>query len=132
MRTSTRSAAPAIVVEHDQARHRADRRRIGIGSLGPIRETNGNVIDTAFFDEDIDDSGGFVGELYYMAVLPTRESGPPLPPQTGGLVAAYAFNESSGTTVTDLLRPRELRRCLGHDLVGSGRVRAGARVQRDE
>ena len=67
----------------------------------PFRETNGNVIDTAFFDEDIDDSGGFVGELYYMAVLPTRESGPPLPPQTGGLVAAYAFNESSGTAVTD-------------------------------
>ena len=83
----------------------------------PFRETNGNVIDTAFFDEDIDDSGGFVGELYYMAVLPTRESGPPPPPQTGGLVAAYAFNESSGTDGDGPLRPRELRRCLGHDLV---------------
>jgi hypothetical protein len=38
----------------------------------PFRETNANIIDTAFFDEDIDDSGGFVGQLYYMAVPPAR------------------------------------------------------------
>ena len=72
----------------------------------PFRETNANVIDTAFFDEDIDDSGGFVGELYYMAVLPARVAGPPPPPppptETGGLVAAYGFNEGSGVSVTDL------------------------------
>jgi len=65
------------------------------------------VIDTAFFDEDIDDSGGFVGELYYMAVLPARVAGPPPPPpppaaERGGLVAAYGFNEGSGASVTDL------------------------------
>ena len=73
----------------------------------PFRETNANVIDTAFFDEDIDDSGGFVGELYYMAVLPERVGGSapqpqPPPADTGGLVAAYGFNEGSGTSVSDL------------------------------
>ena len=72
----------------------------------PFRETNANVIDTAFFDEDIDDTGGYVGELYYMAVLPAHVAGPPPPPpgptETRGLVAAYGFNEGAGTSVPDL------------------------------
>ena len=84
----------------------------------PFRETNANVIDTAFFDEDIDDSGDFVGELYYMAVLPNAAGPPPPPPPppTGGLVAAYAFNEGSGTSVTDLSGRGNSGDCLGHDL----------------
>jgi hypothetical protein len=36
----------------------------------PARETNGRIIDTAFFDEDRRDTGEFLPRLYYMAVLP--------------------------------------------------------------
>jgi hypothetical protein len=40
----------------------------------PLHETNRNVIDTTFFDEDIADDGAFLSRLYYMAVLPSRTS----------------------------------------------------------
>jgi hypothetical protein len=38
----------------------------------PLHETNRNVIDATFFDEDIADDGDFLSRLYYMAVLPSR------------------------------------------------------------
>jgi chitodextrinase len=62
----------------------------------PFHETNASVIDTLFFDEDINDSGGFVGELYYMAVLPARpaDASPPTAP-TGLTVTSRTENTVS-------------------------------------
>jgi hypothetical protein len=36
----------------------------------PLRETNANVIDASYFDEDVRHDGSFVAELYYVAVKP--------------------------------------------------------------
>jgi hypothetical protein len=36
-----------------------------------LRETNPNVIDASFFDEDKLGNGSFLPEVYYMAVLPS-------------------------------------------------------------
>jgi chitodextrinase len=41
----------------------------------PQRETNANVIDAAFFDEDSLDDKSFYAQAYYMAVLPSGGSG---------------------------------------------------------
>jgi chitodextrinase len=38
----------------------------------PQRETNPNVIDSLFFDEDINDDSSYIGTLYYEAVLPSN------------------------------------------------------------
>jgi hypothetical protein len=44
----------------------------GSASAGwdPLRETNRNIIDTAFFDEDRDENQTWLPRLYYMAVKP--------------------------------------------------------------
>jgi hypothetical protein len=42
----------------------------------PFRETNANIVDTAFFDENSTGSS-FVPEAYYMAVVPPSPPGPP-------------------------------------------------------
>jgi hypothetical protein len=71
----------------------------------PLRETNANVIDTAFFDEDRLGNSTWLPELYYMAVLPGEAAPPPAgpapPPEAPGPVAAYGFSEPSGTTAVD-------------------------------
>jgi hypothetical protein len=41
----------------------------------PVRETNANVIDAAFFDEDKRDDSTWLPELYYMGVLPSSSGG---------------------------------------------------------
>jgi hypothetical protein len=41
----------------------------------PLHETNRNVIDATFFDEDIADDGDYLPRLYYMAVLPSHGAG---------------------------------------------------------
>jgi fibronectin type 3 domain-containing protein len=48
----------------------------------PLRETNSNIIDASYFDEDVRHDGSFVAELYYVAVKPevstaTADTTPP-------------------------------------------------------
>lgn len=41
----------------------------------PLHETNPNIIDVAFFDEDKNGDHSWLPELYYMAVIPSNRSG---------------------------------------------------------
>ena len=39
----------------------------------PQRETNANIIDVTYHDEDLHDNATWIPETYYMAILPTRD-----------------------------------------------------------
>lgn len=74
----------------------AERQYDGSGNsrYDPLYDTNCNVVDTVFFDEDSDTSGGFKPDLYYAAIrlppvecsrmvgTPTSPPPSPVPPQS--------------------------------------------------
>jgi hypothetical protein len=62
----------------------------------PLRETNAAVIDTVFFDEDVNDDKTFVPLMFYMAVLPGAPS-PPSPDTIAPTVVVTA--PAGGATV---------------------------------
>ena len=72
----------------------------------PPRETNPNVIDATFFDEDIGDTGDFLSRIYYMAILPsgTPDTTPPTAPTALSVTARTETSVTlSWTASTDAM-----------------------------
>jgi hypothetical protein len=62
----------------------------------PPRDNNPGVIDTAFFDEDKNDNGSYVSELYYMAVLPSGAASSDTTPPSVSVTSPAAGSSVSG------------------------------------
>lgn len=67
----------------------------------PQRETNPNVIDVAFFDEDLNNNKSYLSRAYYIAVLPrgAQPSQTPPPPDTTAPTVSVTA-PAAGTTVS--------------------------------